>query len=54
VRWPGLTSAKRSYLDLGTTVSVATGMKAAPCAFWASTGWTVADKLAPLPTAHPA
>jgi hypothetical protein len=41
-------------LDLGTTVSVATGMKAAPCAFWASTGWKAADKLAPLPTAHPA
>jgi len=49
--WPQLTSATGSYLSLDTPTSVHAGMKAAPCAFWASTGWTVADKLAPQPAA---
>ncbi len=53
--WPRLSSAAGSYLSLDTPTSVATAMKAGPCAFWASTGWTVADKLAPARvTAHPA
>ena len=54
LRWPALTSPTGSYLSLDTPTSVATGMKAAPCGFWESTGWTVADKLAPSPTTpHP-
>lgn len=45
--WPQLTSPAGDYLVLDTPTSVATGMKAAPCRFWASTGWTVTDKLVP-------
>ncbi len=45
--WPRLTSPSGSYLVLDTPTALARAMKAAPCRFWASTGWTVADKLAP-------
>jgi para-nitrobenzyl esterase len=45
--WPRLTSPSGPYLVLDTPTSSARAMKAAPCGFWASTGWTAADKLAP-------
>ncbi len=45
--WPRLTSPSGSYLVLDTPTSTATAMKAAPCGFWAKTGWTVADRAAP-------
>lgn len=48
--WPRLTPPSGSYLVLDTPTSSARAMKAAPCGFWASTGWTVADKLAPSTT----
>ncbi len=43
--WPRLTTPSGAYLVLDTPTSVATGMKADPCRFWARTGWTVADLL---------
>lgn len=48
--WPRLTGSSGSYLVLDTPTSLARAMKAAPCGFWADTGWTVADKLAPSTT----
>jgi len=52
--WPRLTTPTGPYLVLDTPTSVATGLKASQCAFWASTGWNVADKLGPGPAAtHP-
>jgi para-nitrobenzyl esterase len=51
--WPRLASATGAYLVLDTQTRVATDMKGGPCRFWASTGWTVADKLAPQPTTTP-
>jgi para-nitrobenzyl esterase len=48
--WPRLTSSSGSYLVLDTPTASARAMKATLCGFWASTGWTVADKLAPSST----
>ena len=45
--WPRLTASAGAYLVLDTPTSAATDLKASQCAFWASTGWGVADKLAP-------
>lgn len=45
--WPSLTTSDGPYLVLDTPTSVATGLKASRCAFWASTGWSVAHKLDP-------
>ena len=47
--WPPLSSPNGAYLVLDTPVSVSTAMKAAPCGFWARTGWTVADRTAAAP-----
>jgi len=50
--WPGLASATGSYLVLDTPTSVATAMKSSQCAFWGTSGWTVAGKLKPAAPAQ--
>jgi para-nitrobenzyl esterase len=47
LNWPELTSPNGPYLVLDTPTKVATAMKSSACAFWASSGWTVGDKLKP-------
>lgn len=42
--WPRLVGKGGSYEVFDTPTSVATNMKAHECAFWASTGWTPADR----------
>lgn len=41
--WPRLRSAEGRYLVLNTPTAVKTGMKQKHCAFWAKSGWTIAN-----------
>ena len=43
--WPRLTAPTGSYLSLNTPTAVKTAMKEHECGFWASTGWSMADRV---------
>ncbi len=45
ISWPRLTSPTGSYLSLNTPLATKTAMMQHKCQFWASTTWSVADKV---------